>query len=133
MFRLFFKATMIWLAIFIVAVINGLLREKLLLPLLGVDIALPLSGVILSMLVFLISFLSVPLLKSARPGNFLAIGLLWVIMTLSLEILFAHYVAGKSWQELLQIFTMKNGDLFNVVLVITAISPWLAAKCRSYI
>jgi len=61
------------------------------------------------------------------------IGLLWLVLTLLFEFIFGHFVAGKSWQDIAQVFNVKKGDLFLLVLVVTAISPWLAAKIRGFI
>jgi hypothetical protein len=51
-------------------------------------------------------------------------------MTLLFEFLFGHYVASKSWQDLLQVFNVLKGDLFLVVLVVSLFAPCLAARKR---
>jgi len=130
MISIFFKATGIWLIIVVAAIINGVLREKLLVPIVGAHLALPLNGVFLSGLVLFVSFLLIPFLKSSETYEFLLIGLLWVALTLCFEFGFGHLVAGKSWQEIIQVFNLKKGDLFLLVLTVTAISPWVSAKLR---
>jgi hypothetical protein len=124
------KATGIWLVIVVAAILNGALREKLLVPLLGSSMALPLSGVSLAILVFVISFMFVPFIDASESKTYIAIGFLWVVFTLSFEFIFGYFVAGKSWREVLEVFNIKKGDLFLVVLCVTAISPWFAAKIR---
>jgi hypothetical protein len=44
--------------------------------------------------------------------------------------LFGYYVVGKSWVEIMQVFNIQKGDLFIVVLFVTAFSPWLSALIR---
>ncbi|WP_052299072.1 hypothetical protein [Thermodesulfatator indicus] len=56
------KAAGIWLVIVLIAIVNGIFREKVLTPLLGSDLALPISGISLAMLVFVVSFIFIPLL-----------------------------------------------------------------------
>lgn len=126
----FIKAVGIWLAIVFAAFINGVFREKVLVPATGTDLALPLSGALLSILVFLITLALVPLMGRLEIKKYLWTGLLWVILTLFFEFIFGYFIAGKSWQEILQVFNIQKGDLFILVLFVTALSPWCAAKVR---
>jgi len=130
MLAMLLKATGIWVLIVIAAIINGVIREKLIVPMAGIETALPLSGVTLSIIIFLISLASVSFIGAMETKTFLTIGVLWVLLTLSFEFLFGHYVVGKPWKEIMQVFNMQKGDLFVVVLFVTALSPWVAAKIR---
>ncbi len=124
------KGIGIWLIIVIAAILNGTLREKLLVPVIGSGMALPLSGLTLSILVFIVSLTFIPYIGASEPKVYMAIGLLWVVLTLSFEFIFGHFVVGRSWQEIMQVFNIKKGDLFILVLLVTAFSPWLAAKVK---
>lgn len=124
------KAIGVWLAIVIAAIVNGLFRESVLVPTIGAELALPLSGVLLSVLVLLVSFMLVSFLDSSKPKVLLATGLFWVTLTVSFEFLFGYYVVGKSWLEIIKAFNPLKGDLFFLVLFVTAIAPWLSAKVR---
>ena len=128
-----FKATGIWLVIVVAAIFNGVFREKVIVPGIGADLALPLSGMLLAILVFLITFMSIAFIGSSEQKTYLMVGLFWLALTLSFEFLFGHYVAGKPWKEIIQVFNIRKGDLFIVVLIITAISPWIAAKVRGIV
>jgi hypothetical protein len=125
-----FKAIGIWLVIVMAAIFNGVLREKLLVPAIGASAALPLSGILLAVMVFLVTFLLISFIGGTEPGIYIWIGLFWVVLTLSFEFLFGYFVGHKSWHEIIQIFNVMKGDLFIVVLFITGISPWLAAKLK---
>jgi len=124
------KSTGIWFVIVIAAVLNGLLREKVLVPSIGGELALPVSGIILSALVFSIAFVFVPFIGAIEARTYVLVGFWWVVLTLAFEFLFGHFVMGKSWQEIVQVFNIKKGDVFIVVLIVTAVSPWLAARIR---
>jgi len=130
MISILFKSTGIWLLIVVAAIFNGLFREKILVPMIGADLALPLSGLLLAILVFLITLVSIPFINSSKQKIYILIGIFWVVFTLSFEFLFGHFVVGKPWKEIMQIFNIQNGDLFIIVLFITAVSPWISAKIR---
>ena len=72
----------------IAAILNGLARDKLLTPLIGSAVSLPLSGITLSGLVFIISYFTIPFFGEVKPGVYFIIGLSWVVMTLAFEYLF---------------------------------------------
>ncbi|MGA1847584.1 hypothetical protein [Deferribacter abyssi] len=130
MIGILLKATGIWFVIVVAAIMNGALREKILVPIIGSDLALPLSGVSLAIIVFVVSLIFIPFISTSEPKIYITIGLFWVVLTLLFEFIFGHYIAGKSWKDVMQVFNVKKGDLFLVVLCITAISPWCTAKVR---
>lgn len=122
-FTLILKTALIWLLIALLAVGNGILREKLLVPALGKGRALPVSGITLALIVLLVTWLTFDFIGMYPAATYLYVGLQWVIMTLAFEFLFGHYAGGKSWQVLLQVFDVRKGDLFLLVLVVTLLAP----------
>jgi hypothetical protein len=133
MVRLLPKAALIWLLIVIMAIVNAAIREKLLAPIISSRIALPVSGMLLSVFVFLIAFLSIPFFSSTEGKSYIFIGVAWLVLTLLFEFLFGHFFVGKPWHEILQVFNIRKGDLFIVALLVTLIAPWLSAKLRGLI
>lgn len=125
---IFLKASLIWLLIAALAVVNGIFREQVLVPALGAKSALLVSGLMLALIVLLVTFACFRWL--AEP--YWRIGVLWLVMTLLFEFSFGHYVAGKSWPELLQVFNIFRGDLFLLVLLVTLAAPslvgWFASR-----
>lgn len=128
--HLFLKAAMIWLIIAIFAIINGIFRESILVPYFGKSVALPASGITLSIIIFTITYLSFKLISKNKYFTYLYIGIQFVTMTLVFEFFFGHYVIGKSWSELLQVFNLLEGDLFIIALLISLLSPLLVAKIK---
>ena len=124
------KAIGIWIVILVAAIINGFVREKILTPAIGFDLALPISGLILTILVLLIVWIFVPFINVKKAKHYFTIGFFWLGLTLAFEFIFGHYILDKSWQEICEIFNIKNGDLFSIVLIMMLFSPWLAAKLR---
>ena len=127
------KCLAIWAAFIPIAILNGLIREKFLVPLLGQRIALPISGITCALLFFLITWLSLQWLGPMKPSRYLQIGLAWLAMTVIFEFFFGYLVARKSWADLLQAYDITTGNLWLLVLVVIAVSPFLAAKLRGLV
>lgn len=128
--RIFIKASMIWLIIALLAVVNGIFRETVLVSVVGQNIALPVSGMLLSVIVFIVTYLSFPLFGKHNNTAYFLIGLQWVFMTLIFEVFFGHYMMEKSWSEILQVFNIMKGNLFSIVLIVSLFSPLLVAKIK---
>lgn len=126
------RALVVWLGIFVLAVINGLLREAILLPMLGMPLALILSGLLLSVLILAVAYLSLPWLGRRPTRGYIAIGLGWLCLTLVFEFAFGCLVQGRTWAELLEAYTFRGGNLWPLVLLVTAMSPYVAARLRSW-
>ena len=125
------KAIAIWAGILVLAVLNGALREAVIIPKLGTTPGLILGGIVLSTLIFVVAYLSLPWMGTRRPAELVGIGLGWLVLTLIFEFSFGLW-QGKSWQVLLEAYTFKDGNIWPVILVVTALAPYLAAKLRGW-
>ncbi len=131
-FGIAFKALAIWIGILVLAVLNGALRETVLVPKLGTTTGLVLSGVFLSALILAVAYLALPWFGAHRPVEFAGIGLGWLALTLVFEFSFGLW-QGKSWQVMLEAYTLKGGNIWPAVLAVTALAPYLAAKLRGLV
>ena len=124
------KALILWVAILVLAILNGTMREKALIPALGTFAGLIASGIVLSACIALVAFLAAPWYGPLRPSQYWLIGLLWLLLTLLFEFSFGRFIQHKDWAQLLQAYTLKGGNLWPVVLAFTLLAPWLAARLR---
>ncbi|KFZ30406.1 hypothetical protein IDSA_10085 [Pseudidiomarina salinarum] len=120
------KALVIWAGILLLAIINGVLRESVLMPALGTPAALILSGLLLCALIIGVAYFSLPWLQIQRP-----VELGWLALTLAFEFSFGLW-QGKSWPELLEAYTFTGGNIWLIVLAVTALAPYIAAKLRGW-
>jgi hypothetical protein len=123
------KAFAVWLAILVCAVANGTLREEFLIPHLGKTIGLLLSGLFLSALILTIAYLALPWLGVSRLSHLIGVGLAWLALTLAFELSFGLF-QGKSWPVLLEAYTFKDGNVWPIVLLITAVAPCIVGRLR---
>lgn len=121
------KAIAVWTGILLLAIANGALREAVLIPKLGASVGLVLSGILLSVLIVGVAYFSLPWLGTRRPSHLWGIGIGWLLLTLAFEFFFGRW-QGKSWSMLLEAYTFKGGNLWPIVLLITALAPTLAAR-----
>lgn len=123
------KALVIWFGILVLAITNGVLRESVLLPALGIPAALVVSGLLLSALIVGVAYLSLPWLRIQRSSQLWLLGFGWLLLTLVFEFLFG-LAQGKSWPVMLEAYTFRDGNIWPVVLLVTACAPFIAAKLR---
>ena len=124
------KVIGIWLLILLFAVLNGVLRESLLMPVLGLPAGLVVSGVILCAVVIVVSLVLVPRLGALPMSIAVAIGLFWLALTLVFEFGFGRLVQHRPWSELLEAYRFHDGNIWPVVLLVVTLSPALAVAIR---
>ncbi|MDN7137583.1 hypothetical protein J6J34_05075 [Pseudidiomarina sp. 1ASP75-14] len=127
--RIALKVLMVWAGILVLAIANGLLRESVLLPTFGTPAALVLSGLILSALILMVAYFSLPWLQLKNNAQLFLVGISWLALTLVFEFSFGLW-QGKSWPELLEAYSFKDGNIWLVVLLVTTLSPYIAGKLR---
>lgn len=126
------KAAAIWVVILGLAFCNAALRELVLIPRLGKVQGLTLSGVVLSMLVLLVAYGSVPWLGARRASVWIAIGLGWLVLTFAFDLMLGWF-QHKPARLLFEAYLFEQGNLWPVVLLVTAIAPYLTAKLRGWV
>lgn len=123
------KAFVVWLAILACAVANGAVRAAILVPQLGKVPGMIVSGAVLCILILAITYATLPWLGARRPSQLLAIGAGWVAITHVFEFSLGRY-QGRSWSSMLEVFTFKDGNVWPIVVLVTLLAPWIAARLR---
>ncbi len=123
----YIQAIGIWFLIIPLAIINGGLRENVLVKL-G-DIALPLSGIILSVCIFIVAYLLIPRIKNCELKDYIIFGVIWFILT-NLFDLFMYISEGGGIKQLLNSYNFLDGNLWILVVITTLVSPILVSKIK---
>jgi hypothetical protein len=114
-----------WFPLLLIAILNGALRETWYGKSLGELRAHQLStftgAVLFALYIWALSRLW-PLV-SARQA--LAVGVIWLVMTVCFEFLFGHYVAGHSWRWLLQDYNLGAGRVWALLLLWMTVAPYV--------
>ena len=125
------RALLVWVLLLLLAIANGVLREAVLIPRLGTVAGQAFSGVLLSVLVLAVAYLALPWLRARGAGQLWGVGLGWLALTLVFEFSFG-LLRGRTLAELLAAYRFEGGNLWPVVLAVTALAPWLAARLRGW-
>lgn len=125
---MWWKALLLWFALMVLAILNGTVRVKLIIPRTGLTAGLAISTVMLCTLILLTTWLTIRWMGPADAPQARAIGLLWLAMTLAFEFGAGHFLFSKPWSELLLDYDLSRGRIWVLVPVVTAMAPWLMAR-----
>lgn len=124
------RALVVWMALVVVAVANGTIRQYLLLPTVGPYAGHVISSVLLSLLILLVAALTIRWIGPATARQAWLVGLLWLLCTIAFEFVAGHYLFGNPWEKLLADYNVREGRVWLLVLVATAVAPRWAAGFR---
>lgn len=110
------------------AILNGGIREKILAPLLG-SYALPVSGITLCLIIFLISLIFMPKIGKGSKKTYARIGLLWLILTVLFETALG-LVLGQTIPEIMKAYDVTTGNLWLLVVLFIGFVPLLTSKTK---
>jgi hypothetical protein len=123
-------AILIWFGLLTLAILNGGFREGVLVPRFGRGVSQAVSTIILSVLILLAGWISIPWIGPRTLQDAWTIGILWATFTLAFEFLAGHFIFGKPWSELLADYNLLAGRIWIMVLIITLITPIVAFTKR---
>lgn len=123
------KSLLIWLLFIPCAILNGGLREYVLTPSIGEQMALPLSGLLLCVLIFAVTWFLLPKIGRQKKATFTRIGVVWLILIILFETLLG-LSSGSSFKELLYAYDITSGNLWLMVVLFTGFVPYCVVRQR---
>ena len=112
-----------WGGASILGIVNGAIREFAYKDRLGERQANQLSALTLASLLALYFGLLQRRWPLATTRDALSIGAIWGAMTVIFEFGFGHYVSGDSWEELLEAYDIRKGNVWPLVLLSILAGP----------
>jgi len=119
------RAALGWLGILLLAILNGALRQALLIPRIGERAGHVVSTLILSAVILGAAWLLLPWIRPASAGHAWIVGALWVVLTIAFEFLGGHYLFGDPWEQLLADYSLAQGRIWILIPVTTLLAPVL--------
>ena len=127
---MWWKAVLFWFLLMLLAILNGTLRIKLIIPQTGLTAGLAISTVILCALILFATWTGIRWIGPTDPSKAILIGALWLLLTLGFEFGAGHFLFRKPWSELLLDYDILKGRIWIMVPIVTFLAPWLMAKAR---
>lgn len=122
------RALAIWALIILAESVQGGLRRVLASP--EAEFAVRQGSVLVGALViFAITWFSLGWLRIRTAGGALAVGLLWVVLTIGFEFGLGRML-GYGWDRILSDYDLVHGGLMPIGLLAMALTPWLARRLR---
>lgn len=118
------RSLLVWLCFMPVAILNGGLRQYVLVRWFGEVGANALSGVLLSLFILLITWQLLPRIVRYNQKESYRIGIVWMLLTIGFEFIFG-LTGGISFRELLSAYNPMSGNLWLLVVITTFGAPRL--------
>ena len=124
------KYTLGWAGLVMTAILNGAVREKGYGQRMNELGAHQLSTVIGLFLFALYIWILTGIWRIQSAEQALAIGGVWLALTILFEFIFGHYVMGHPWDRLFRDYNLFKGRLWVLILLWTTVSPYVFYKLR---
>ncbi len=108
-----------------IAIANGVLRQAWYGKYLSELHAHQLSTLIGTVLFAVYIWVVIRFGKPSSAGQAIAIGLVWLALTVVFEFLFGHFVVGHPWARLLQDYNLFAGRVWSLLLVWVTVAPYV--------
>lgn len=129
-FHIVKKSLAIWALIIPLAIVNGFMRNSILEPFIG-KYALPVSGITLCAMIFVLCWFLVPRLGTVNQKTYIVVGTFWAVLAAAFECVLGIFILKTSWVELMAAYNPANGNLWLLVLMCIGTSPWMTARMHA--
>ncbi len=122
------KYAIAWVGMLIIAIINGAIREGGYKKFMGELRAHQVSTITAIILFGLFIWALTSIWQIQSAGQAIAIGFIWLVLTVAFEFLFGHYVMKHPWKKLLHDYNILAGRLWVLVLIWITVAPYVFYK-----
>ncbi len=114
----------------IIAIANGALRQLTFAKSMSELRAHQLSTLTGSVLIGIFIWVVVRIWRPSSARQALAIGIVWLVLTVAFEFIFGRFVMHHPWTRLLNDYNLYEGRLWTVFLAWLTIAPYLFFRIR---
>jgi hypothetical protein len=124
------RSVLVWLLIAVAESVHGILRIVYLQPRLGDLPARQMSLVSGALIIVVIATLTIRWIGATSVRQQMAIGVLWLALTIAFDIAVGRSVFGYSWERIGADFNPVTGGYLGMAMLVLLVAPWLAAGLR---
>ena len=124
-----FRAVVVWLVIIATESLYGAFRRVLLSP--EIDFAVRQASVIVGAItIFGLTWLFLSWIRIRSNRAALAMGALWVCLTLAFELALGR-LTGLGWDRILADYDLSRGGLMPLGLIAMGLTPWVVRRLQT--
>lgn len=127
---LILRALAVLLLIILAEVVNGTVRQLLIMPLVGDFTARQIATATGCVFILLIAWATSPWLAATTRRDQWSVGALWLVLMLAFELAVGRLVAGVSWERLAADYDLLHGGLLGLGMLWLLCAPRLAVAIR---
>lgn len=124
------RAIGLWFLLMTAETLQGFWRAKVLARWMSDAASRDLSTFTGTLIILLITFACIGWFPASNTSTLLQIGSIWVLLTLSYEIILSRAVLHRTWNEITSDFDLLEGRLFPIGLLFLRFAPLIAARVR---
>ena len=124
------RGVVVWCGIIIVEVFHGIARTVFLAPLVGDFRARQIAVFTGSILILIVAASFIRWIRPTSVREAVAVGVVWLALTLAFEIAFGRYVVHAPWSRIASDYDLLRGGLLPIGLVVLTMAPLIAARAR---
>lgn len=124
----FINALIPWVALVILAIINGTIRQKVLLPKVGEQKAHVIGTITFILVQFFVIYFYIQLNSITETSTLLILSMYWIVLTVLFEFVFGHYVMKHPWEKLFADYNILKGRLWILVLINNLVAPLISGR-----
>jgi hypothetical protein len=115
----------VWVAFMVTGIVNGIFRVALLEASMREYFAHLISTAILCVALFVEINVFLDIVGDYSSGWLIALGVMWMLLTVAFEFGFGHFIARQSWSTLLENYNVLRGRVWPAVLLVVLLTPAL--------
>jgi hypothetical protein len=125
------KYAALWLPLPILGIINGIARGALYGRFVSELAAHQISTATLIVLSGIYIWFIGGRWRIESSGQAIAVGVIWLALTVAFEFLFGHYIMGHPWSRLLHDYNVLEGRVWLLVLIWITLAPYVMYRLRA--
>ena len=118
-----------WLGMMVLAIVNGIVRERWIAPRMSALAAHQCSTLLLLAILWLYGEILFTCFPLTSAGQAVSLGLCWLLLTLAFECGVGRLIGKRSWRSLMEEYNLLRGRLWLFIplwLVLFPVLRWLA-------
>ena len=119
-----------WLGMMVLAIVNGIVRERWIAPRMSALAAHQCSTLLLLAILWLYGEILFTRLPLTSAGQAVSVGLCWLLLTLAFECGVGRLIGKRSWRALLEEYNLLRGRLWLFVPLWLVLFPVLRRLAR---